>query len=174
MISSHLAKIIILFTLLAFTPMTVIGSSDPEKIPTGVSVYSTGITTILVFERPSSFFKDKSAQLATYTTSTQIAGSTYTGIFAGCCFLLSTEAGTCQDNPSCRPAYVTKTVSHYMKSGGPETPSKTGFPSFVMNPTKNPAPGSSSGNGMVHANLLLTVLLSVLGVLNGMGVLFCD
>ncbi|TGO36814.1 hypothetical protein BHYA_0114g00280 [Botrytis hyacinthi] len=150
MIPKHLTKIIILFILVAFAPATVIGSSSSQESPKSVSFFSTGITTIPVFERPSGFFGDTSAQLATYTTSTQIAGSTYTGIFAGCCFLLSTEAGSCQDNPSCRPAYVTKTVSYYFKNSGPEAPSRTDPSSIIGNSTKTPAPGSSSGNGMAE------------------------
>ncbi|KAF7890084.1 uncharacterized protein EAF02_002499 [Botrytis sinoallii] len=149
MISSHLTKIIILFTLLAFTPMTVIGSSDPQKIPTGVSIFSTGTTSTLIYETPSSLLgTDKLAHYSTYTVSTQISGSTYIGTFAGCCFYLSDEWGTCVNNPKCSAAYLTKKVSDYMKSGGPEAPSKTDPPSFIINPTKNPAPGSSSGNGM--------------------------
>ncbi|TGO16597.1 hypothetical protein BTUL_0026g00510 [Botrytis tulipae] len=173
MISTHLTKIIILFILIAFAPAAVIGSSGPQESPKSVSIFTTSIMTILVFERPTGFFKDKSAQLATYTTSTQIAGSTYTGIFSGCCFLLSTEPGSCQDNPSCRPAYVTRTVSYYLKNGGPEVPSKTDPPPTIGNPTKTPAPSSSAGNGMIPANLMLMVLFSVVGVLNGMGLLLC-
>lgn len=66
-----------------------------------------------------------------------------------------------------------KTVSSYIKNGGPEAPSKTDPPSIVGNPTKKPAPSSSAGNGMVPANSVLMVLFSVVGVLNGMGLLFC-
>ncbi|TGO64503.1 hypothetical protein BOTNAR_0088g00330 [Botryotinia narcissicola] len=99
MTPTHLMKIIILFILISFAPAAVIESSSPQESPKSVSIFSTGISTILVFETPRGFFKDKSAQLATYTTSTQIAGSTYTGIFVGCCYLLLDEAGSCQDNP---------------------------------------------------------------------------
>ncbi|TGO46190.1 hypothetical protein BCON_0339g00080 [Botryotinia convoluta] len=157
MISTHLTKIIILFTLIAFAPATVIGSSSPQESPTGVSFFSTGITTIPIYERPSGFVTDQSAQLATYTISTQIASSTYTGTF-----------GSCQDNPSCRAVYLTKTASYYMKPDGPEAPSETDPPLIIGNLTKTPAPGSGSGNGMIPANLMLMVLFSVVGVLNGM------
>ncbi|KAF7920550.1 uncharacterized protein EAE97_011443 [Botrytis byssoidea] len=157
MISIHLMKIIISFILIAFAPAAVIGSSGPQESSKSVSIFSAGISTILVFETHSGFFKDKCAQLATYTTPTQIAGSTYTGIFAGCCFLLLDEAGSCQDNPSCRPAYVTKTVSYYLKNDGPEAPSKTDPPPIIGNPTETSAPSSSAGNGMMPANLMLMI-----------------
>lgn len=81
MISTYLTKIIILLALITFAPMIVIGSSDPQNSPTGVSILSTGITKIPIYERPSVMATDRLARFSMYTTSTQIAGSTYTGIF---------------------------------------------------------------------------------------------